>query len=161
GGKPMGPIAAIAAAAVVVLAIVGYAGRKYFFAPAEAPTGTLSMNSNPPGAEVVVDGTSSGVTPVTLTLKAGAHAVELRGGGEPRTIAIVITAGTQVSQYIELPKTITAFGQLQIRTEPAGAMVTVDGIQRGKAPVLIDALAAGEHQVTLGSDAANIKQIVT
>jgi hypothetical protein len=72
---------------------------------------------------------------------------------------VTITAGTQVSQYIELPK-VTAFGQLQVRSEPAGAAVTVDGIPRGKAPVLVESLAAGEHSVVLEADGANIKQTV-
>jgi hypothetical protein len=44
---------------------------------------------------------------------------------------VTITAGTQATQYIELPKTTAKTGQLQIRTEPSGARVTVDGIPRG------------------------------
>jgi hypothetical protein len=100
------------------------------------------------------------VTPLMLTLNAGNHNVELRGAGEPRTLPVTITAGTQVSQYIELPK-ITAFGQLQVRSEPAGAQVTVDGIARGKAPVLVESLAAGEHTVVMDAEGANIKQVVS
>jgi hypothetical protein len=158
--QPWGRIAA-AAAAVVVLAAGGYAARKYVM-PGTAPatTGTLNISSNPPGAQVIVDGQASGVTPLTLALKPGAHNVELHGAGDPRTIPVTITAGTQVSQYIELPK-VTAFGQLQVRTEPAGAMVTVDGIPRGKAPVLVESLAAGEHSVVLEAEGGNIKQTVT
>jgi hypothetical protein len=38
--------------------------------------------------------------------------------------------------------------------------VTVDGIPRGKSPVLIEALAAGEHAVALDADGANVKQTV-
>lgn len=150
------------AAAIVVLAMGGFAGRSYFSPRATiAPTGALSVNSNPPGAEVLVDGQSSGVTPVTLTLAPGGHVLELRGEGEPRSMPVTIVAGTQVSQYIELPKGLTAFGQLQIRTEPAGAQVTVDGIPRGRSPVLIESLAAGEHAVSLDSDVANVRQTVT
>jgi PEGA domain-containing protein len=157
--QPWGRIAA-AAAAVVVLAAGGYAARKFVMPGAAAPlTGTLNINSNPPGAQVNVDGQASGVTPLTLTLKPGNHNVELRGSGDPRTIPVTITAGTQVSQYIELPK-VTAFGQLQVRSEPAGAAVTVDGIPRGKAPVLVESLAAGEHTVVLEAEGANIKQTV-
>jgi hypothetical protein len=157
--QPWGRIAA-AAAAVVVLAAGGYAARKLVSPATAAPsTGTLNINSNPPGAQVNVDGQASGVTPLTLTLKPGNHNVELRGSGDPRTIPVTITAGTQVSQYIELPK-VTAFGQLQVRSEPAGASVTVDGIPRGKAPVLVESLAAGEHSVVLEADGANIKQTV-
>ena len=155
-------IAAIAGALIVVSTVGVFGARKLLTGgAASAPTGTLSINSNPPGATVVVDGQTSGITPLTLALKAGGHNVELRGNGEPRAVPVTITAGTTISQYIELPKMATAFGQLQVKTEPAGAQVTVDGIPRGKAPVLIEALAAGEHSVALDSDNANVKQIVT
>jgi serine/threonine protein kinase len=158
--KPKRARIAGAAAAVVVLAAGGYAARKYVVQPTPVvTTGTLSINSNPPGAQVTVDGQARGVTPLMLTLKPGNHNVELHGGGEPRMLPVTITAGTQVSQYIELPK-ITAFGQLQVRSEPAGAQVTVDGIPRGKAPVLVESLAAGEHTVVMDAEGANIKQTV-
>jgi serine/threonine protein kinase len=152
---------AAAAAAVVVLAAGGYVARKFVVQPSPVvTTGSLSISSNPPGAQVTVDGQARGVTPLMLTLKPGNHNVELRGGGEPRTLPVTITAGTQVSQYIELPK-ITAFGQLQVRSEPAGAQVTVDGIPRGKAPVLVESLAAGEHTVVMDWEFSHIKQTVS
>ena len=154
-------LAMVAAAAVVVLALGGFAARKLLMAPAATPTGTLSINTNPPGAQVLVDGQSSGVTPLTLALKPGPHNVELRGGAEPRTVPVTITAGTTVSQYVELPKAVTAFGQLQVRTEPVGAQVTVDGIPRGKSPVLVESLAAGEHTVALDPAGANVKHTVS
>src|SRR5262245_10099167 len=152
----------MAAAALIVLSTVGVVGaRKYFMAtPAAGASGTLNISSDPPGAQIVVDGLAKGVTPMTLNLTPGQHNVELRGAGDPRTIPVTITAGTTVSQYIELPKT-TAFGQLQVRTDPPGAQVTVDGIPRGKAPVLVEALAAGEHSVVLENEGANMKHTVS
>src|SRR5262249_40119091 len=153
---------AVIAAAVAIIAAGGYAARKFIMPGASAAaTGTLNINSNPPGAQVVVDGQASGVTPLTLPLKPGPHNVELRGAGDPRTIPVTVTAGTQVSQYIELPKGVTAFGQLQVKTEPANAQVTVDGIPRGKAPVLVESLAAGDHSVVIDPEGANIKQTVS
>jgi serine/threonine protein kinase len=156
------PMAAIAAAAVVVLALGGFAARKFLFAPATvAATGTFSVSTNPVGAQVFVDGQSRGVTPLTLALNPGPHSVELRAdGGEPRTMPITIAAGQQISQYVELPRSVAAFGQLQIRTEPAGAQVTIDGAVKGKAPLLIDALTPGEHAIVLESDIATVKQTV-
>ena len=62
---------------------------------------------------------------------------------------ITMTAGAQVSQYIELPKTASTSGQLQVRTEPAGARVSVDGVPRGTSPVTIADLTPGEHAVLL------------
>jgi len=157
------PMAAIAAAAVIVLAVGGFAARKFLFVPATVvATGTFSVSTNPVGAQVFVDGQSRGVTPLTLTLNPGPHGVELRAdGGEPRTMPITVAAGQQISQYVELPRSAGTFGQLQIRTEPAGAQVTIDGAVKGKAPLLIDALTPGEHSIVLESDIATVKQTVT
>jgi hypothetical protein len=96
-----------------------------------------------------------------LTLKAGAHVMQLRGAGQPRTIPVAVAAGTQVSQYIELPKTAATMGQMQVRTEPAGARVSVDGLARGTSPVTIAELTPGEHSVVLESDFGSVKQTVT
>jgi PEGA domain len=158
---PRVKVAAVAVALIAVSTVGVFGARKYLMpGPPPAVTGTLSINSNPPGATVVVDGQTGGITPLTLALRPGPHNVELQGAGEPRTVPVNITAGTTISQYVELPKMATAFGQLQVKTEPAGAQVTVDGIPRGKSPVLIEALAAGEHAVSLDSDSANVKQTV-
>ena len=157
----------MAAVAVVLVALAG-GGLfvvRYRRAPAPigASVGTLVVESNPPGARVIVDGESRGVTPVNLTLKAGAHVVELRGAGDPRVIPLTIPAGSQISQYIELPKTRTAaaLGQLQVRTDPPGARVTVDGVPRGAAPVTIPDLPPGDHDVLLESDLGSVRQHVT
>jgi hypothetical protein len=154
----------VAAAAVALVAVSTggvFAARRYLMPAAESAVGTLSINSNPPGARVTVDGQDRGVTPLSMTLKPGGHVVELQGAGEPRTVPVTIVAGAQVSQYLELPKSVTAFGQLQIRSEPAGAEVTVDGIGRGKAPVLVESLAPGDHAVVLEGEGATVRQAVS
>ena len=152
-------------AAAIVLAVLGggYFAYRSFSTPApkvETATGTLVMTSNPDGVPVFVDSDPKGMTPLTLTLSAGDHVVELRGPGEPRTIPVTITAGTQATQYIELPKTSAKTGQLQIRTEPSGARVTVDGIPRGTTPITVVELTPGEHAVVLESDLASVKESV-
>jgi hypothetical protein len=119
------------------------------------------ITTNPSGAQAVVDGRPRGATPLTLALAAGPHKLELRGPGGSRTIPITITAGTQLAQFIELPQAPSGVGQMQIRTEPAGARVTVDGVARGISPVLVAQLSAGEHSVVLESDLGSVKQTVT
>jgi hypothetical protein len=74
---------------------------------------------------------------------------------------ITVAAGAQVSQYIELPKTAATLGQMQVRTEPAGARVSVDGLPRGTSPVTVGDLTPGEHAVLLESDFGAVKQVVT
>ena len=161
--RPWGKIAAGIAVLLVVLAAAAWSARGYFLTPPKPipTTGVLTMASTPPGAQVFVDNVEHGQTPLTLTLAAGPHIVELRGAGEPRTIPITITAGMQTQQYIELPTTGSATpGSLQIRTEPAGAQVSVDGQPRGKSPVLVDNLTPGEHAVIVESDLGTVKHTV-
>ena len=45
-------------------------------------------------------------------------------------IPVTVAPGSQSSRYIELPKEIVVLGQLQVRTDPAAAQVTVDGVPR-------------------------------
>jgi len=152
------------AIAVVLITIVGggaWAARQFGLLSFSASTGTLSVTTNPPGAQVAVDGEARGVTPLTLALTAGPHTLDVRGGGEPRTIPLTIAAGAQVSQYIELAKTASRSGQLQIRSEPAGAAVTVDGVARGTSPLTVPDLAPGEHTIAVESDRGSVKQSVT
>jgi PEGA domain-containing protein len=154
-------------AAVMLTAVLGggyMVATRLFSGPAAdaIETGSLAVSTNPPGAQVFVDGEPRGLTPVTLTLEAGDHKVELRGSGEPRTIPVTIAPGTQASQYIELPAgaPVTTAGQLQIRTEPAGARVTVDGAARGTSPMVVPDLTPGEHIVQLDSDLGSVRQVV-
>jgi hypothetical protein len=152
-----------AAAVLVALAAAGVPTARRYMAPAAAVStdGTLVVTTNPPGAQLFIDGVERGVTPLTLTVNPGAHSLELRGNGAPRLMPITITAGSQVSQYIELPTSSSTFGQLRIRTEPAGALVSVDGVARGTSPVTVADLPPGEHAVVLESDLGTIKQSVT
>jgi serine/threonine protein kinase len=155
------PMAA-AALALLALAGAGVPAARRFFAPPAAPVeGTLIVSTNPAGAQLFVDGVERGVTPVTVSLKPGAHSLEVRGTGAPRLMPVTIAPGAQVSQYIELPATAATSGELRVRTEPAGARVSVDNVARGVSPVTVADLPPGEHTVLLESDLGSIKQTVT
>jgi hypothetical protein len=153
----------IAAAAVLVLLTGGGAmfGRRYLMPPAaaEAP-GTLVVNTNPAGYQVLVDGQPRGVTPLTLELAPGAHELRIETDGEPRIIPFTVAAGSTVAQTLELPKAAPSTGQLTIRTEPAGARVTIDGMPRGTTPLTVEGLAAGPHSVALANDLSTLTQDV-
>jgi len=116
--------------------------------PPPPKPGTLSVQTNPPGVAVFVDGVAHGNTPARLTLEAGSHIVELRGRGVPRVIPVTVAAGAEATQYLELPETPSS-GSLLVQSEPAGARVTVDGADHGAAPVSVADLAPGEHEVVL------------
>lgn len=89
-----------AAAILVILATAGVAGFKALTKDAAPALATLSVQSNPPGVPVFVDGVERGTTPASITLAPGAHILELRRG-VPRVIPLTLTAGAEVSQYLE------------------------------------------------------------
>jgi hypothetical protein len=154
-------LVAVAAVLIAVASGAAFASRRHIVHAAERPaTGTLAINTNPVGAQVVVDGQQRGLTPLNLILGAGAHVIELSGAGEPRSIPVTIVAGTQASQYVELRQG-AAFGQLQVRTTPIGARITLDGVPRGISPLVIGDVPPGVHAVVLESDAGSAKQEVT
>jgi len=157
----------IIAAAVVVVALMSggvFAARRYFSAPATTvpTTGTVVVNTDPAGAAVVIDGEAHGATPVTATLKAGPHTIELSSkDGVRRTMTVNVTANQQLSQFIEMPKAAAGTGDLQVRTDPPGARVVVDGQTRGTSPVTVKDLAPGSHVVVLSNDLGSVNEDVT
>ena len=155
------------AAAVVVVALTSggvFAARRYFSTPTTtAPTtGTVVVNTDPAGAAVVIDGEAHGATPVTATLKPGPHTIELATkDGVRRTMTVNVTANQQLSQFIEMPKAAAGTGDLQVRTDPPGAKVVVDGQTRGTSPVTVKDLAPGSHVVVLQNDLGSVNEDVT
>ena len=147
---------AAAAAVVVTIAGGGYVAPTLL---RRAGTGTLDVQSSPAGIEVVVDGERRGHTPARLTLRAGPHILELRGRGVPRVTPIVISAGAQSSQYVELAETPQT-GQLRVQSQPAGARVQVDGVPAGNAPITVHDLLPGTHEVVLQSATGSVTQTV-
>jgi hypothetical protein len=141
----------------------GAIGVRHYFIAASEPvaTGTVVITTNPSSVPITIDGQPNGSTPVTVTLNAGAHILELLGANEPRTIPLSVTAGTRVSQYIELRRTEVRTGQFEVRTEPAGANVTIDGQLRGTSPLTIDDLTPGAHTVSVENGLRSLSQEVT
>jgi hypothetical protein len=144
---------------VMVAAGVGVAGRSLMSPSADAAVpGTLVVETNPAGVVVMLDGKRSGETPVKLEVAAGSHVLTLMTGENPRTIPLTIAAGGTVSHFFEVPKPTVATGQLQIRTDPSGARVVVDGQPRGSAPVLVEGLTPGSHTVELTNGDNSVRQ---
>src|SRR5581483_360049 len=65
---------------LALLAAAIFAGQRFFNAPSsKVETGILSINTNPQGAKVLVDGVPRGQTPFNLSLPPGAHTVVVQG----------------------------------------------------------------------------------
>lgn len=153
------PFIAAAGVIVLLLGVIGWLSTRDTGAP-RAGEGELVVQSSPPGARVSVDGSNRGITPITVRLPSGAHVLEVQiGKSEPRVIPLTIQAGVQTAQYIEL-QGVQATGTLEIRSQPPGARVTIDGQPRGTTPATIRDLAAGDHSVVLELGGRKVTQAV-
>ena len=142
---------AVLAVLVLLLGAGGAAAVKFYGRPAAGPSmGALVVQSNPSGIPVFVDGIEQGRTPARIAVAPGSHILELRGRGVPRVIPLNVSAGAEVSQYLEFAEAPIT-GQLAVQSDPAGAKVLIDGVERGVAPVTITDLAPGDHRVELQS----------
>jgi hypothetical protein len=82
------------------------ASRSSVAAGDTAQTGSLAVRSRPPGAQVTVNETSAGVTPLVVALSIGRYQVRIQGDGyQPWMTSVEITAfeRAQVSASLERP----------------------------------------------------------
>ena len=96
--------------------------------------GALQIESDPPGAEVYIDGRKSGVTPVTLArIENGDHTVKVvRSGYDTWTNQVSIAAGRQSTIQARLS---VSMGNLVITSTPADAVIYLSGVKHGKTPL--------------------------
>lgn len=128
---------------------------------ASAP-GTVDIQSVPAGSSVSIDGSERGMTPLRLSLAAGAHSVTITNGSISRTLPVTVTAGGVTSQYVELaPPQSQLGGQLEIESEPAGAQVEIDGVFRGRTPLVFSDMAPGQYRIRVLAGDTAVDRAVT
>ncbi len=113
--------------------------------PRAAKMGTLSIETEPEGAAVFVDGREVGVSPLQVGMTAGEHQLMVRAAGFAELARPVIVAGEGTTPVRLTLSQVT--GSLTVVSQPAGGTVYVDGVERGATPLDIEQLAPGEHSV--------------
>lgn len=136
----------IAGVATVLLLADWFAGgitRGWVYGRAQ-----LTIESQPPGATLTVDGMERGATPVTVALEPGVHTLLVEHRHHPRQLEqITLERGEHLTHTIVLEP---AYGRLRVVSNPKGATVAVDGEpQAGETPLQLDRVPAGLREVTL------------
>lgn len=124
-------------------------GKRQTFTPQLVPGwGAVTVTSEPAGAQLLVNGESRGATPLTTEIMAGNHPVELRlEGYKPWTTDVQVKANQPLALgpiKLGLPD-----GRLTVRSEPAGASVSVAGVYRGQTPVGLELRPDLPHNVVV------------
>lgn len=114
--------------------------------------GTVSLQSSPSGAEVWLDGQMIGNTPLTLHTRLASQqgSLEFRLAGlEPQRADLRL----EPRQSGEVAVTLLAkLGTVQVRSEPSGAQVYLDGALAGTSPAALVNVNGGTHQLRLTLD---------
>jgi hypothetical protein len=111
-------------------------------------TGTLSLSSDPPGAEVWVDGQPKGPTPLNnLTVEAGQKQLMFKYPGLAATQASCTVSADTPGEY----SATFAYGGVEITSEPPLAVVSLAGKPVGSTPFTNNFLAPGSTTFQLSS----------
>ena len=110
--------------------------------------GSVNINSEPVGADILIDLVEYGVTPKIIEkIETGPHDLILNYPGYERLqkrIMIIENQTVSVSEYL-VPKT----GSLSILTEPSGAIVHLDNITKGQTPLNLMNLPVKDYIIRL------------
>ncbi len=164
-GKPCGatPTSAYLPANVahqVSFALAGYEPEDTIFTPDTSLSktchcdmkpvkGLLLVTSEPEGAEITVDGYSLGETPrLITTLDArNVHYLLLRKNGYlERKLEVKFYGRKPLVHNVKLP---VDSGTVEVKTDPEGADVILNGVSRGKTPVSVSNIPKGRISIVL------------
>lgn len=115
-------------------------------------TGYLSVTTTPKYADVYVDNSYMGQSPITITVNEGKHEVRLQKAGySTYTASVRVNAGQTSALSAVLSEAVTT-GYVSIASSPAGAAVYIDGEYIGNTPTSsagsISYLSAGPYSTS-------------
>lgn len=112
--------------------------------------GTLSAATEPTGAELYVDGELLGTTPYVGVLPSGGHVVELRLEGYRNSQRrVVLQPGRESTTSVSLQP---LEGTLALATNAPGAVLIVDGEERGRSPFTPIRIAPGRYELEVHAE---------
>lgn len=134
--------------------LVAAAIGAYAYLSGSIRSASITVQSDPPGATVMLDGVYCGVTPCRIDNVSGPeHVVRLtKHRFQPRSQIVKVVRGQECTVNARLsPRKIYSISMTSV---PAGATVALDGTElREKTPVQIPDLRPGEYEITVYADA--------
>ena len=132
--------------------------------------GWLLVRTEPPGANVSIDGDARGLTPLSLSeMPNGVYQLEVSVPGykpEQRTVEIssdetIAAVSIVLDRFVlgdaDMPTQVTEAGLITsgsvfVDSRPTGASVFVDGESVGLTPLLVSDVLVGSHEIRIVGD---------
>ncbi|MBR2839401.1 MAG: PEGA domain-containing protein [Kiritimatiellae bacterium] len=143
--------------------LAGYVDRDRFFRTGGEPsvdvgetlseeTGLLLLRTEPAGCSILIDGVSAGQTPRLITHLPAKDTYQIRlrkAGYQDQTISVKFEGRKPL---VRTETMVLASGVISIVSEPAGAEVTVNGVERGRTPLEVAGVPKGRATVKFHLD---------
>ncbi len=113
--------------------------------------GLILVTSEPGGATVEIDGANRGETPLLLTdLPIGSYRMKLAlGGCRDHEIDLKVDSRTPRKETVVLASNSAA---LDLSSDPSGARVVLNGVDRGSTPCVLEQIPEGDSVLELSID---------
>ena len=125
-------------------------------APGSGSTATVHVETDRPGALVLVDGQVRGTTPLELVLPPGPRRLDVEAGGSRRSLGIDLAAGAQASYFFTLAvpdrRTSTQGGDRGAPARPGGDGPPATRQASPPAGLALVPLSGGVAVTTTGAD---------
>ena len=124
-------------------------------APVAVATGVLHVETDPPGATIVLDGHERGTTPADIPdVPYGSHELklDLKGFAAASQTILLSRQEPRSDVSVTLSKTPAPTGSAEIASDPPGAIVHVDGTPVGQTPFSDSKMKVGAHKVEIVKD---------
>ena len=106
----------------------------------------ISIQSLPTGANILIDGKPSGISPNTLEVLEGEHTMVLnKSGYKPFEQSLVVKASQP--QFLDSIELSRLDSKLKVTTNPNGAAVNINSIYQGLSPVIVELPPLKPHVV--------------
>jgi tetratricopeptide (TPR) repeat protein len=109
---------------------------------------TLEVSSDPSRAQVLLDGAVVGVTPYAGELTAGPHTVAVVLQGRLHQERQIVARSGRDIQIAFALNNLPKDPALTVDSDPVGALISIDGKDRGRTPFLAP-MPAGKHELVL------------
>ncbi len=133
---------------VVNVDVEGLGHRQDVKAVLQPSWGTIKINAIPANAQVNVDGQNAGVVPASVEADSGVRRVQITAPGmKTWESSVVVKSGeTLVIGPVTLGQ---PDAEMTLRSNPAGAEITVAGTYRGRTPLKLDLPSGVSHDIVL------------
>ena len=107
----------------------------------------LNIVSNPPKAQVYINGKYIGVTPLNISLPSGTYEIGItKEKYERLNTTVVLYPGEQRSLVVNLTPN---YGFISVYSTPSGAKVYIDDTYIGKTPIEHKEVQTGRHEIAI------------